>query len=568
MTIDSFIQIAALIVAIYALVPRARQLELRIRIGVLEILIEIIYVLAILYLLFYDTFLKLGLAPQWRLKDALDITPATATFPVTVLFLLFFFWRFQRRTIPRKSINKFQELAEELLQRGDYPELISLLDRYWESLLRIYFGSPFINRFRKGLEKLVLLLSPEKDGERLLGQFSSDQLEALSKIWEDVLKSESKIEKRKASNTRGFRDLLRKVARVFVQWFMNILPDYQSYSEAAGDLIRVITTNQPFIEAISRIRPYFAIRMLENNYFSQWAEFLDSYLKSLLRNPQSVLYYEVLNIQRSSRKRDKELPKSNRLLRFLLNDAKEAEKMSIWKPIGDEVLRFLEERSVHPEEDSYNFQINDFGGADHEIEQSPVHLGIQFFDIMVTRALYQGVEWHMWLYYFHIFVEKIVKNYNPHSSADLSREYPTRYSKFLDSIIEVYVGWIESVKDLVPSQQPNVALHSMDTLHDNGNIPKSSVIDLGFSLEYILLAENISERFKKYLMDIVFRLYFELRKDSVTENYGKVLFAVLKGKGLFDKKEFREAVMIYFQRTDLIQYRLQCPELVDEFLAS
>lgn len=236
--------------------------------------------------------------------------------------------------------------------------------------------------------------------------------------------------------------------------------------------------------------------------------------------------------------------------------------------IGDEVLRFLEERSAFPEEDSYNYPINDFGGADLEIEQSPVHLGIQFFDIMVTRALYQGIEWHMWLYYFPHFVEKIVQNYKPHSSVDLSREYPARYSKFLNDIIEAYEGWIRSVKDLVPLKQRNVILSSTDSLHDNGNIPKSSIIALGFSLEDILSAENISERFKQYLMDIVFRLYFELRKDSVTEEYGKVLFAVLKGKGLLDKKEFRGTVMMYFRRTDLIPYRLQCPELVEEFLAS
>lgn len=334
MTIDSFIQIAALIVAIYALVPRARQLELRIRMGIWESIAGIIYALCIIYLLFYDTFLKIGLAPKWLLKDNLEITPATATFPITVLFLLFFFWRFQRRTIPRKSIFRFQELAEDLLQRGEYSELISLLDRYWESLLRICSGPSFLHRFKIRLEKLVVILSPEKDMERLLGQLSSEQLEALAEIWRDVMKVESVVgeKKRKTLNTWRLRDRLRKIARSFIQWLMKALPDDRNYSEAAGDLIRAITTNKSFIEAISKVRPYFAIRLLEDNYFSEWADFLDLYLKSLLRNPQSVLYYEVLNIQRSSRKRDKELPKSNRLLRFLLNDAKEAEKMSIWKP--------------------------------------------------------------------------------------------------------------------------------------------------------------------------------------------------------------------------------------------
>ncbi len=317
---------------------------------------------------------------------------------------------------------------------------------------------------------------------------------------------------------------------------------------------------------MSKIRPYFAIRLLESNSFPQWADLLDLYLKSLLRNPQSVLYKEVANIQRSSGKRDTELPKSGRLLYFLINDAKEAEKWSVWKPIGDEVLRFLEERSAFPEKDSYNFPINVFGGTDIEIEQSPLQVGICFFDIMVTRAMYQGVEWHMWLHYFHHFVEKIVQNYSPHSSVDFSREFPDRYSKFLSEIIDVYEEWIGSVKDPVLSKQSNVALKNIDDFLDNGKIPKSAIIDLGFSLECILFAQNIRERFKVYLMEGVFRLYFELGKNPVTEDYGRVLFAMLKGKGIDGKKEFRDAVMRCFHQIDQIPYRMQCPELFEEFL--
>ncbi len=382
------------------------------------------------------------------------------------------------------------------------------------------------------------------------------------------IKPKTKKKKRGTSKIRVLQDSLRKTARTFVQWFMKALPDYRGYSEAAGDLIRTITTNKPFVETISKVRPYFAIRLLEDNYFPQWADFLDSYLKSLLRNPQSALYSEVSNIQQSSTKRDKELPKSSHLLRFLLNDAKKAEKMSVWKPIGDEVLRFLEERSAFPEEDLYNYPINDFGGADIEIEQSPVYLGIHFFDIMITRALYQGVEWHMWLYYFPHFVTKIVQNYKPHPSVDLSREYPTRYSKFLYEIIDVYHGWIKDVKNLIPTKQANVILTNTNAVHENNNIPKSSIVALGFSLEDILFAENISERYKKYLMDIVFEFYFELRKDPITEEYGKVYFAMLKGKGLSDKEEFRNAVMKYFYQFDKVTYQMWSPELVQEFLES
>lgn len=195
-----------------------------------------------------------------------------------------------------------------------------------------------------------------------------------------------------------------------------------------------------------------------------------------------------------------------------------------------------------------------------------MNLAISFFDIMVTRALLQGVEWHMDLYYFPQFVKSIIRNYKPHPSVDLLKEHPTRYSKFLYRIFKAYEDWVLAIKHLPVPRQSNVVLNSTSNHHENGNIPKSSLIALGFSLEYLLFTENISERFKEYLMDIVFRFYFELRKDPLTEDYGKVLFSILKGQGMFDKRGFREAVMEYFNRFDKVTYLMWSRELVEEFL--
>ncbi len=243
MTIDSFIQSGDLIVAIYTLVSRARQLELGIRIGAWEKIVGIIYLLVIIYLLFYDTFLKLGIAPKWPFEDTLAITPPILSFLITIFFLLFFWWRFQTRTIPRKSIYKFQELAEEFLQREEYSELISLLDRYWESLLEVSVRLSFFTRLRSKFEKLVLLLSPEKDMKIFLEKLNSDKLQVLISELSKI-NPNAKKKKRTLLKIRELRDVLRKIARVSVQWLMRILPDDRRYLEAAGNLIRVIMSNR------------------------------------------------------------------------------------------------------------------------------------------------------------------------------------------------------------------------------------------------------------------------------------------------------------------------------------
>ncbi len=561
MTIDTFVQIVALIVALYALIPHARQLEVRIHIGTWEIATAAIYFCATVYLLFYTTFLKLGWAKEWTWEVSHGISPGFVSFWITILFVVFIGWRLRENTLPRKSIFKFQELAEGFLQREEYSDLISLFERYWDALIKIEHNQFLFPKLKFRLERYVLKTTPEKDYERLLASFSDEELQAVVENKEFVIKTDIPKQSK-------IKYVLRNLLCTIASFTAKLLPDYKLTSSTAGDIVRAIMSNAGFIDALSKIKPYYAIRILKTDYFPRNDIFFELFIKSLLLNPQSVLYFEVSNIINSSYHLEKELPKSNRLLYFLLNDANQAEKMSVWKPVGDEVLRFLEERSAFPEKDSYNFPINDFGGKDIEIEQSPLHVGIRFFDIMVTRAVYQGVKSHMWLYYFHHFVEKIVKNYNPHSSVDFSREYPDRYSKFLSDIIDVYEGWIGFVRNPALSKQSNVILESPDNFQDNWKIPKSSIIDLGFSLDEILLAQNIRKRFKVYLMDGIFRLYFELRKDPVTENYGKVLFAMLKGKGLIEKKEFRETVMICFQQIDQIPYRMHCPELFEEFLRS
>lgn len=341
MTIDTFVQIVALIIAIFALVPRASQLEVRIHIGTWEIIAGVAYFCATVYLLFYDTFLKLGWTEKWPWVDAHGITPGFVSFWITILFVGFMLWRFQAKTLPKKSISKFQELAEGFLQREEYSDLISLLERYWDALIKIQHNQYFSPRLKIRLERYVLNHTPEKDFERLLRNLDTEELRAIVENKEYVIKTD--LPKRSKINY-----LTRKLLCAIASFIARVLPDHKFTSNAAEDIIRAIMSNAGFIDALSKIKPYLAIEILETDYFPRKETFFELFMRFLLLNPQSILYFEVLNTINSSYHLQKELPKSNRLLYFLFNDAKKAYKMSAWLA-GNEVLRFLEDLSLFPE---------------------------------------------------------------------------------------------------------------------------------------------------------------------------------------------------------------------------
>ena len=239
--------------------------------------------------------------------------------------------------------------------------------------------------------------------------------------------------------------------------------------------------------------------------------------------------------------------------------------MSVRSPIGDEVLHYLEQLSTTPDEDYYNYPINNFGGSDDKVMNSPVHLAIHFFDLMVGKPLHQNVKWHMFLYYYFYFVEKMVDNYKPHASADLTAEWPTRYSYFIYLIIQVHEDWMGEVKRMLPDKYSDLAMENVSNYHENGNIPKSSLIALGFSLEKILYSDSVSDKFKDYVVEIIFRFYLELATASLMSDYAQVLLSIFRSEGIFKTRDLKSKLKESFRRIDRIPFLMQIPDFAKEF---
>ena len=174
--------------------------------------------------------------------------------------------------------------------------------------------------------------------------------------------------------------------------------------------------------------------------------YLHFVLGLLISNPTSELCRQIeqhQNIDWTGR-RDFQ---SSQLLKFLFEDAHMAEKHTIWKPVGDYVLRYLQGQSGSID-DEYN-RVTSYEAIKRERFTDPVFVGLEYFDFMIKEALIQKLEYHMWLYYLRYWTEQIVSKleYDPDEWQRGYREFPTRYTFLLYEIIHYQLGWFDFAFD-------------------------------------------------------------------------------------------------------------------------
>ena len=339
---------------------------------------------------------------------------------------------------------------------------------------------------------------------------------------------------------------------------LRLLPKDDAAQQDATELIRGIFFAPKFVTALSQTRPYLGLEIvMELRKTFDGLEFVDLYMRELMKDPHSALFREIRNNQNMWSNRYR-LPETNRLLFFLFNDLNFAKDVNIYKPVGDFMLTYLEEQRVGTTRDPYN-RLNDTEFERNGLWESPLYVGVQFFDIMVREALFKGMEWHMWLYYMPLVVEEIERNYwlDDLGGEDEKYQYPTRYAQLLYRIFSNMRGCILGVKD-VPVEQANVKLKWADDQHENGNIPKSSIIALSQSLYTVLVSKRIGERTKAALADLAFEIYFDLRESGKFDGYAEsMLRAISHGKSYAKDDIEYKMLLANFFKEQRFEYRLK-----------
>lgn len=540
MTLDTLIAIIALLSVVYAVVPRSTRLDLRFRLHLFDWLLILALVIAVHVLLFYPSLQSIDMVPNWPLSPK-TLTPAQSAYFLILIVCTFLIIKVSMARLSRRQIFALQRLVEELIQSDNFAELFPLLEK---NLTRV---SKILNR-----DFLLLRLI-----ERIKQHVDSTDCE---RVTPDLLRlvaesrgtqpAEKDFQNPKHYQfTRGFC----KAGRTIIAFF----PEYIVHSNAAHSLMRDLLLSEKVVNAVATNRPYFALRLLDLDLHEKF-DFLDLYLRKLIADPHSILYCELRANQNLDCNHNYWLPESNRLLFYFFSNARRAEQLGVWQPVGEYVIWHLDELAKRPEEDIYNHPIGDF--SERGKWRSPIFAGIFFFDIMVSSALHQGVRWHMWLYYFTHFVERIIKNSRPiEHSADPLAEWPTPYHYLLYKIIEALTDWLEAAESL-PQDQENVKIKELPLSHENDNIPKSAAFALTKCLRTIALADQVSVRFRYYIMDMFFRTYFTLRTHKETEELASVIIVRLSERSYNTQdmnKKFCEVVLESLRHHDKFHYKME-----------
>lgn len=495
MGLSGLFTVAGVAVAIYAVIPKWRRLSIRFRIGpFVGISLLILTILLVHYYQFIRPLETLG----FSLSTHLFPSPFTAgeltyiTIGVASLALLIKLWLpvyFPHR------IHSLRDLFDELRGAEIYSGLLSVLERNGHFLLRVLTRDYPLWRLRSYVTFPAVIVA-------------GMQNDHWTRKWWIPRWSHRPIGK-----------LVQK------------LPTGDRHVSAALAILRQTLLNRSVVRQLVAKRPYLILQILRWR-FRQQDEFLNLYFQASLKQQDSILYHELMeSMTMESGYHRFSIPESNRLLYFLFSDIDTAIDLGIWKPIGDNVNRFLD-RLYRREDDPYNLSYDP--EFDDERARTELYLGLLFFQVMVPEAIYQGASHHMWLMYFEPFTKKMVRNHNLSSDplVDRDAEWPVRYNYLLYEIITSLENWI-----LTPLQDDRLDpqadhLHvSPDALRHAGNVPSASIRTIGRCTRHIVEADSITYQFKKYILKIVFGLYFRILAEENGNGYGVSLRKAIASGG-------------------------------------
>jgi len=224
---------------------------------------------------------------------------------------------------------------------------------------------------------------------------------------------------------------------------------YGIMSKTNKDLQENVKTKLLTEELINQIilyKPYLGLKIISDQNIEAFfkGEFSDLYFSNLFVENNSILYREIENNQDFDIGSYKyKIKDENKILKIIfspitLNNEETiiAEQLSVYRPIGNAVLKILK-NNENLVEDNYNDYQDEIISIDRDNRafSDPIYAGIFFFDIMIRESIYLKIEWHMWLFYYYEFTKQICINYKEPKNYPLFYEFSNTYSYFLYLII-------------------------------------------------------------------------------------------------------------------------------------
>jgi hypothetical protein len=477
MSLDGFLTFLTLVVAIYSFASPVARLRLRLGMGG-QLPLALIAFALVIYLEFFQTlslpcpnFLGL-LCKRLELTSESTVTPTQIAFLVVIAWILLALSIHLSSRLGTKSLPAMSRLVDELSHERRFGDLLT-------------FITPNLNLIERAARR-KLPLQRWHDWLLKLKGFDPDSIVGIL----------AEYEKKKRSSGTNMERLVGMLQRGLGR-LAPLVPAQNGRENAANDICRALFRSEELRRYIVSMRPQAAIPLLRLDHYEN-SGFSKALFSNLIGDVGGALYQELKNNDQL-KGAGYFFPPQNRILHFLFSDPRIAEKLQVWKPVGDHALYVLRDDAPQDFIDRLNGRPDNF-----EVERwnDPLFASICFFDLMVTTAAVEGVEWHMWLYYFPDFVERLEELYdasNPLVSEE--DEFPTRSARLIYEMFGALGNWV-GISTKLPVNSPHLRALEGFGLH-NDNIPASAAIALGRCLRTVIMSERIGIKFASYMHEVV-----------------------------------------------------------------
>ncbi|EMA31048.1 hypothetical protein [Haloarcula japonica] len=537
----------ATIVAIYRVLPRYRQLRVTYTLWNKPIA-GLLTALGLTVLVSYAGSIYLQNTDNttlWSLKTAYTQSPIEITsleiefiqLAATITIMGVFLGVFLSKSVRIRNEQMLLSALRDLYNRGEYATLVEVLrDNYTPLIDHPEKPTPPSEQQWRDIDVTVT--------HTLIETEEAEELDDSSPLVEYV--EEDNEEQSARERVRDTFELKRRQATYYLAMLRYRLADSAEDSSSYTETLLLdpeLGAKYPIIDPGLGID---IILDIELDGF-QRRDVTHQYLTTLLREKNSLLYQEISNNMTMDGIHRYRVNPDNRLLHALFSDCSRAEELDAYRPIGDTAKEMLRDQGTK-EYDKYNAQrLTSVSRSKDYVFNDPIFVAISFFDIMVREALYQRIDWHMWLYYYESMTRLMCENYKNTEETDPDSEWPNDYSRFMYEMISNMGDLLRIMERMVENDEYDVTNEdgnyeefiALESYRRNrgGTIPKSAVEIMLSCHQEILTTAEIPHQFKKYITEIIFTRCSELREyeeESLPWKYSefmlKRLDAMIEGR--------------------------------------
>ncbi|MBN2407286.1 MAG: hypothetical protein JXJ19_06290 [Elusimicrobia bacterium] len=467
-------------ISLYAISSPSNKRNLQAKLSIINLIFIFVIAISLIITIVLSGYYKIDINIKYisygKIEIDLDYYYSVLSLFLLIIFSAFIAYIFFSKRILNKNI--LLTYLRNNLNNSNYGYIISDIDEFYNNF--IYKHKEFIERAEKDNPIRKYLENPEPE-----------------------------LTKSKIIINKIYNYTHRKKIRFSIK-YRNYLYD--------------LLTNQYFTKELGEKNPVLGVKLINSNihiYTKQ--NYVELFLKELMKNKNSILYSQVLNNQVNIPFRYQLVPE-NYLLCAIFKDIHLAKKLSVYKPIGDGVIDYLKGQKIL-EDDVNNMNYDDF--EDHVVK-SPIYIGMLFFDIMIRESIENNIKWHMWLYYFPYFIRYISDNISYENIK--SGEFINLYERYIYELFHTMKQWVMRITS--HDTKFNIDLEEENGRHENGNIIKSTVIAICESMDIITETKNIRDDFIVYIFNSMLNMYFDLiLSDNPRANsYGRVYVSCITNR--------------------------------------